>query len=57
MEEKFNREQQNEIRLGLSEGLDVSKYADPSFNDRQMNEIRLELGKNKRTLKKKMSKI
>lgn len=57
MEEKFNSEQEELIRLGLEKGLDVSKYADPSFNDRQMNEIRLELGKNKRTLKKKMLKI
>lgn len=51
---KFNKWQMREIRLGLKEGLDVSKYADPSFNDTQMNEIRQELGKKKRTLKKKM---
>ena len=32
-----------EIRKGLKEGLDVSKYADPKYNDDQMEQILLGL--------------
>ena len=35
----FNNIQMREIRLGLEEGLDVSKYANPNFTPLQMKEI------------------
>lgn len=37
---KFNEYQMSEIRLGLSQNLDVSIYAKPEFNEYQMNQIR-----------------
>ena len=36
----FNREQKEEIRLGLVKGLDVSIYAKKEFDEFQMREIR-----------------
>ena len=37
---KFNNSQMKQIRYGLEEDLDVSKYADPKFNCLQMRQIR-----------------
>ena len=37
----------HEIRKGLRNGLDVSKYADPKFNDIRMERIRKNLEKSK----------
>ena len=36
---KFNDLQLEQIRLGLEEDLDISKYADPKFSSHQMDEI------------------
>ena len=36
----FNRQQKEEIELGLKRSVDVSIYANPKFNWRQMREIR-----------------
>ncbi len=40
---KFNYWQMDQIRLGLRDGLDVSKYANPKLDSLQMNQIRLGL--------------
>lgn len=40
---KFNYWQMNQIRLGLRDGLDVSKYANPKLDSLQMDQIRLGL--------------
>lgn len=37
---EFNYSQVLQLVHGLSEGIDISIYADPEFNDRQMDEIR-----------------
>lgn len=42
MEEK-NKLDVVRVRLGLKEGLDISKYADPKFDDEQKDEIKLEM--------------
>ena len=42
-ETEFDKDQIDEIRKGLENGIDVSKYADPQFNFDQMREIRLGL--------------
>ena len=42
----FNRQQKEEIRIGLEQGLDVSWYAKPDFTWIQMEEIRLGLEAN-----------
>ena len=38
--DKFSELQQDQIRLGLEKGLDVSFYADPKYDYDQMSEIR-----------------
>ena len=43
---QFNKLQQEEIRLGLEKGLDVSVYAKKEFDDFQMKQIRYGLEKN-----------
>ena len=40
---QFNKEQQEEIRLGLEKNIDVSIYAKPDFYAWQMKQIRLGL--------------
>lgn len=41
----FNRQQKEEIIIGLEQGLDVSLYAKPEFNEFQMYQICLGLEK------------
>ena len=36
----FNKDQKEQIKLGLENNVDVSIYANPKFNWRQMREIR-----------------
>ena len=40
---EFDSSQMEQIRYGLEDGLDISKYADPKFDWEQMKEIRLGL--------------
>ena len=40
---QFNKLQQEEIRLGLEENIDVSIYAKPEFDWTKMRKIRLKL--------------
>ena len=42
----FNRDQKEEIRLGLVKGLDVSTYAKKEYNWKQMRAIRQGLESN-----------
>lgn len=42
---KYNRDQMEQIYLGLGDKLDVSIYADPKYNAQQMKQIRLSLEK------------
>ena len=37
---KFNRDQMEQIRKGLEQGLDVSIYANPKYDRNQMKQIR-----------------
>ena len=39
-EESYTREQEEEIRLGLEEGLDIGLYARPGYTARQMRVLR-----------------
>ena len=43
---QFNKEQQEQIKIGLETNLDVSVYAKTEYNWEQMHEIRLGLEKN-----------
>ena len=40
---KYNTGQMRQIEMGLEEGLDVSKYADPKYDFSQMYQIRIGL--------------
>lgn len=42
-ETEFDKYQIDEIKKGIKNSIDVSKYADPKFNDEQMEQIRLGL--------------
>ncbi len=43
---QFDKAQQEEIRLGLEDNLNVLIYANPEFDDWQMKQIRLGLADN-----------
>lgn len=40
---EYQKAQNNEIKLGIEEGLDVSIYSNPEFNWLQMEQIRMGL--------------